>query len=465
MIGVVLAAAMAAASGAGDLPKRPNVLFVLVDDLGCRDLGGDGHPVHRTPHLDAVRSDGLTFRNAYCNAPNCAPSRAALMTGRHGARTGIHTVGSPRRGPESSRTLEPPANLTALPSEEITIAESLRAAGYRTGHVGKWHLGDDPTTQGFERNVAGTRRGHPRSYFSPYGNAALEDGPEGEYLVERLGRETVDLIEAFEAESPESPWFVVYAPYAVHTPIQAPSDAVDAMRTREPGLGDRAARYAVLVEEMDTAVGRILDAIDPTETFVFVMSDNGGLQPVTDMSPWRGGKGMLYEGGVRTPLHVIGPGIASAEVDAAVQLFDLHPTVLDLARVAPVDDRPIDGRSLKPLLDGAAWDRGPIFWHFPAYLEGRDAESREPERRFRTTPCGAMRSGRWKVIEWFEDGDVDLFDLDADPSERTDVSGDHPALARSLVESMRRWRGEIGAPMPTPIGDAGSDPVGEPSED
>lgn len=452
MIGLVFAAILGIQAGAADPPSRPNVLFILIDDLGCRDLGSEGHPEHKTPHLDAIRGDGVRFRNAYCNAPNCAPSRAALMTGRHGARTGVHTVGSPRRGPESARTLEPPPNRTTLSPDETTLAEPLRLAGYRTGYVGKWHLGDDPTSQGFERNVGGSRRGHPRSYFPPYENAALEDGPEGEYLVDRLGREVVDLIDDFERESPDSPWFVVYAPYAVHTPIQAPDDAVAEVRAREPELSERAARYAVLVETVDSAIGQVVDALDLRETFVFVMSDNGGLQPITDMSPWRGGKGMLYEGGVRTPLYVDGPGIVPAEVDVPVQLFDLFPTVLDLARIEPVTDLPIDGRSLKSAIEGRDFERGPIFWHFPAYLEGRDPESREPSRRFRTTPCGAVRAGRWKLVEWFEDGDLDLFDLESDPCERVDVSNVHPELTRSLAESLIRWREEVGAPMPTPTG-------------
>lgn len=438
-----------------DTGVRPNILFVVVDDLGCRDLSGEGHLRHRTPRLDAIREASIRFSNAYCNAPNCAPSRAALMTGRHGSRTGVHTVGSPKRGDAASRSLDPPANRTSLRDDEVTLAERLRLAGYRTGFVGKWHLGDDPTAQGFDVNVAGFRSGHPKSYFSPYRNPAMADGPAGEYLVDRLGCETVRMIEEMEAREPDQPWFVVYAPYAVHTPIQAPKVDVQNMRRRHPELTDREARYAVLVERMDAAVGTVVDTVDAARTFVFVMSDNGGLQPITDMAPWRGGKGMLYEGGVRTPLYVSGPGVDAREISTPVQLFDLFPTVLELAAVEPSDEVSIDGRSLGPMLAGGDFDRGPLFWHFPAYLEGRDSESRQPDRRFRTTPCGAVRSGRWKLIQWYEDGDLDLFDLETDPVESTDLSDSHPEQARELADVMSRWRVSISAPMPVAVPSGG----------
>ena len=432
---------------------RPNILLVLVDDLGCRDLAGEGHERHRTPALDALRAGSVRFTNAATNAPNCAPSRAALATGRHGTRTGIHTVGTPRRGKAEERLVEPPANRTLLEDDERTIAEILRDAGYRTGFVGKWHLGLDPTTDGFDENVAGGRAGHPKSYSPPYRNAALEDGPEGEYLVDRLGADTASMVSRFEAARGEDgrPWFVMYAPYAVHTPIQAPDEAVAEVQARFPGLSDRAARYQVMVERTDSAIAAVLAEVDPANTIVCVASDNGGLQPVTDMAPWRGGKGMLYEGGIRTPLWVRGPGFTPRDEPTPVQLFDLMPTIVESAGAVLPDDRAIDARSLVPALRAEPFDRGPLFWHFPAYLEGRDAETREPDRRFRTTPGGVVRDGRWKLIEWFEDGAVELYDLDADPGEAVNLAASNSEVRDRLHARLRGWRAGIGAPMPVAI--------------
>ncbi len=438
--------------GGSGVGRSPDILLIVVDDLGCRDLGGEGHDRHLTPALDALASGSIRLTNAACNAANCAPSRAALMTGRHGSRTGVHTVGSAKRGKQADRRIEPPANATTIGDDEHTIAESLREAGYQTGFVGKWHLGADPRTQGFDVNVGGSKAGHPKSYEPPYRNLALADGPDGEYLVDGLGRETAAMIHDFESDSDDRPWFVYYAPFAVHTPIQAPEASVNAMRARHPELSLREARYAVMVERTDAAIAEVLAVIDPAETVVCLVSDNGGVQPITDMSPWRGGKGMLYEGGIRTPMYVRVPGESPREEPMPVQVFDLHPTLLELARVDPPQDRAIDARSLVPLLDGSesGFEGGPLFWHFPAYLEGRDRESREPGRPFRTTPSGAVRDGRWKLIEWFEDGMVVLYDLETDPGEQNDLGSTRPEVRDRLLAGLRGWRAGIEAPMPKP---------------
>ena len=456
-VATVATGVMAAQDGGPEAEAGPpDVLLILVDDLGCRDLSGEGHAFHRTPNLDRLRSESVRFTNASCNGPNCSPSRAALVTGRHGSRTGVHTVGSPRRGKDTDRRLEPPANRFRIAETERSIAEALADAGYRTGFVGKWHVSADPRTQGFDVNAGGNKAGHPKSYFPPYRNPDLEDGPEGEYLVDRLARETIGIIDGFETADEDRPWFVMYAPYAVHTPIQAPAAAVAEFRTRNPGVDLRQARYGVMVEATDRAIGSILERIDGDGTIVCFASDNGGLQPVTDMSPWRGGKGMLYEGGIRTPLYVRGADFKPRDVETPVQLFDLHPTITELAGVGATEDVVIDAVSLVPSLRGAEMERGPIFWHFPAYLEGRDAESRNPDDPFRTTPSGAVRDGRWKLVEWFEDGALELFDLEADPGERVDRSADQPEIRDRLASLLRDWRASISAPMPQPISPPGS---------
>ena len=462
--GIVTAgtAAMAGQAGAGEAePTPPNVLLILVDDLGCRDLSGEGHANHRTPNIDRLRAESVRFTNAACNGPNCSPSRAALVTARHGSRTGVHTVGSSRRGKDRDRRLEPPANRVRIEEGERTIAETLAGAGYRTGFVGKWHVSDDPRTQGFEVNAGGNKAGHPKSYFPPYRNPDLEDGPEGEYLVDRLARETLGIIDGFEAAEDDRPWFVMYAPYAVHTPIQAPAAAVAEYRMRNPDVDQRRARYGVMVEATDRAIGSILARIDADETLVCFASDNGGLQPLTDMSPWRGGKGMLYEGGIRTPLYVRGADFEPRDVATPVQLFDLHPTITELAGAVTTRDVVIDAVSLVPLLRGEPMDRGPLFWHFPAYLEGHDAESRNPRDPFRTTPSGAVREGRWKLVEWFDDGEVELFDLESDPGERVNRSADRPEIRDRLKSRLAEWRTTVSAPMPRPVVAPASDPAAD----
>ena len=435
-------------------PEKPDILLIVIDDLGCRDLGVEGHSRHLTPAIDALAADSVRFSEAYCNGPNCSPSRAALFTGRHGSRNGVHTVGSASRGKPEERKVDPPVNARYIEGSEVTLAEILAAGGYRTGFVGKWHISEDPLEHGFERNVAGWRLGHPKSYFPPYGNPHLEDGEEGEYLVDRLGSETAAMIRDFESDPDGQPWFVAYSPYAVHTPIQAPVDAVEAMKKRHPGISNRAARYAVMVERTDAAIGEVLAAVDPDRTVVCFVSDNGGLQPVTDMAPYRGGKGMLFDGGIRSPMYVRGPGLEPRDVAVPVQVFDLHPTLLDLAGVPLPGKLTLDAKSLQPLLASPEGDisdsRGPIYWHFPAYLEGRDSESREPERRFRTTPAGAIREGRWKLVEWFEDGEVWLFDLESDPGETRNVGDDHPETRERLLSRLQGWRLGIDAPMPKP---------------
>ena len=465
-IGVGIAAALTGVvSGqVGGAPAESaplDVLLILVDDLGCRDLSAEGHATHRTPNLDRLRAESVRFTNASCNGPNCAPSRAALVTARHGSRTGVHTVGSPRRGKDKHRILEPPTNRSRIRDTERTIAETLAGAGYRTGFVGKWHVGDDPRTEGFEANAGGNKAGHPKSYFPPYLNPDLAEGPAGEYLVDRLARETVGIIDDFENADADRPWFVMYAPYAVHTPIQAPAAAVAEFRMRNPEVDLRQARYGVMVEATDRAIGSILERIDAETTLVCFASDNGGLQPVTDMSPWRGGKGMLYEGGIRTPLYVRGADFQARDVGMPVQLFDLHPTITELAGAVTTQEVVTDAVSLVPLLRGEPMDRGPIFWHFPAYLEGRDAESRNPRDQFRTTPSGAVRDGRWKLIEWFDDGELELFDLEADPGERVNRSADRPEIRDRLKSRLDAWRTTVSAPMPRPVSKSGQDPAAD----
>lgn len=430
----------------------PNFLIVLVDDLGYGDLGADlsgigGRAEHRTPNISRLAAEGLVLTHGYAAAPNCAPSRACLQTGRTTPRHGIYTVGTAARGKPPLRELIPVQNTTVLADEEVTLAEHLKPAGYTSAHLGKWHLGPDPTSQGYDFNVAGNKAGHPKSYFSPYKNADLEDGPEGEYLTTRLTDEAIGLLGKMEP-----PFLMHLAYYSVHTPLQAPPERVEERRA----AGVKSAKYAAMVEALDHEVGRLLAALEEAgleeDTVVVFTSDNGGHMPVTNQEILRGYKGTLDEGGVRVPWVVRWPGRIDPGVHSApVHHVDLLPTLMALAGAEAEPGTVLDGVDLTPLLTArTAPALRPLFWHFPCYLQGKS----DRFERFRTTPAGSLRSGRWKLIEFFHPGSsasprLELYDLEADPLEVTDLSEAQPERAASMYADLTRWRKGVGAPVPT----------------
>jgi arylsulfatase A-like enzyme len=436
-------------------PPPPNIVLVYIDDMGWRDAGFMGSTFYETPNIDGLAAGGLTFTNAYANAPNCAPSRASLLTGLYTPRHGVYTVGSPARGEAELRELIPAPNRTDLDTSFVTIAEMLRDAGYATGHVGKWHLGgagSSPADHGFDINVAGDNVGHPPSYFYPYRRAGREligltEGREGEYLTDRLTDEALRFIE----ENRRTPFFLYLSHYAVHTPLQGKPELIEKY-ARKPGTEEHHhAAYAAMIESVDESVGRVLARLDELgltdNTVVIFHSDNGGYGPATSMAPLRGSKGMLYEGGIRVPLAVRWPGhiTAGARDDTPVIGSDLYPTIRDLVGVTG-HSQPQDGVSLSSLLlNGAALAERPLFWHFPAYLEAY----RGMEDPWRTTPAAAVRVGRHKLIEWYEDGRRELYDLEADIGESNDLSLEQPELASQLLERLHRWQASVAAAMPT----------------
>ena len=439
------------------LARQPNIILIVADDLGWSDIACFGSEIHRTPRLDELARRGVRFTNAYANAPNCAPSRACLMTGLYPPRHGVYTVGSSARGKAANRKLVPTPNRTDLGEECVTLAEVLQRAGYATATVGKWHLGEDPARHGFDVNVGGFAAGHPKSYFSPYQNPALPDGDDGEYLTDRLTDEAIGFIE----QRRDGPFFLYLPYYTVHTPIQGRPEMVEEQRTRARQDSRIKPAYAAMVERLDFSVGRVLDALDRLEladtTTVIFLSDNGGHGLHTDNAPLRGSKGMLYEGGIRVPLIVVGPGVSRiGEVeDTPVIGTDLFPTIAEMAGISGRMDLSLDGRSLAPLLDRNAapavhtarapsWDKRPLFWHFPAYLEAY----RPSDGHWRTTPAAAVRIGRYKLIEFFEDGRQELYDLSSDPGELQDLAASMPERVAQLSETMRAWREETDAPVP-----------------
>ncbi|MFG0284292.1 MAG: sulfatase [Phycisphaerales bacterium JB039] len=425
----------------------PNIVLIVADDLGWTDAGFAGSDYYRTPRLDALAAQGAMFTQAYAACANCAPSRAAILSGQYAPRTGVYTVITSRRGREQDRRLLVPETKRRLDRQAVTIAEALRDAGYATGFFGKWHLGDGatgPIAQGFDTNVGGNLTGHPASYFSPYQNPDLPDGPEREYLTTRLTDEAIGFIKRADA-----PFFCMLSYYTVHAPLQPEQERLERARSRARGQRHRNARYAAMIDALDDNVGRLLDALDDglrDSTLVILTSDNGGFGGVTSAAPLRGAKGMFYEGGIRVPMLVRWPGVVEPGrvVETPVIGVDFYPTLLEIAG-AEQPAQPLDGVSLAPLLRGEAMGQRALFWHFPAYLESGGLI----EGPWRTTPCSVVRHGDLKLIEYFEDGRLELYDLGADPGEQRDLSEARSDDRDRLHALLRRWREDLGAPVPS----------------
>ncbi len=432
--------------------EKPNILFIIADDLGWKDTGFNGSQFFETPNIDKLASQGMFFTNAYANAPNCAPSRAAIMSGQYAPRTGVYTVGSSVRGESAWRKLIPTPNQHRLDAEKITIAEALKPAGYSTGFVGKYHLGNSrdkngPAEQGFDVNIAGCYNGKPASYFSPYYHEILKDGPEGEYLTDRLTDEAISFIDNHK----KGPFFLTMAYHSPHTPIQAKDEMIRKYIPKTPSNGQFDPIYAAMIESLDTNIGRLLDTLESLKisenTLVVLFSDNGGLHAVTSMEPLKGFKGMLNEGGIRVPMLVKWPGkIAPATVchDPVIGT-DFYPTFLEIAGAERPKKYELDGENLVPLFkQNGKLERDAIFWHYPVYLQAGYGLN----RMWRTTPAGVIRMGDYKLMEFFEDGHLELYNLREDIGETYNIALLEPEKAKEMQKRLSDWRTEIGVPFP-----------------
>jgi arylsulfatase A-like enzyme len=430
--------------------NSPNVVLILADDLGWKDVSFNGSNYYETPNIDRLASQGVFFSNAYSNAPNCAPSRAALLSGQYGPRTGFYTNHSSVRGENSWRAVHPTENHHQLDHDKITIAETLKENGYNTIHIGKWHVGDTPDyypeTHGFDINIAGHKSGRPTTYFSPYNIPNLENGSKGEYLTDRLASEAINFIE----NNKEDPFFLYMAFYSPHTPIQAKDSLIQKYIPKLPDNGQIDPIYAAMVETLDYNVGRILQSIEQQglsdNTIVIFFSDNGTTPPLAANKPLREYKGSMYEGGIRVPLIIKSPGCQGGFVnDTPVIGTDLYPTILDLLGVAPPKSYPLDGASLKPILEGnQSLNREAIYWHFPVYLDGEFGMN----KIWRSTPIGAVRKGDFKLMEFFEDGHLELYDLKNDIGEQYNVVDQYPEKTKELKELMMNWRADLKVSYP-----------------
>jgi len=444
--------------------KRPNVVLILVDDLGWADVGCFGSKYYETPHIDRLAREGMRFTDGYAACAVCSPTRAAVMTGRYPARLGVTDwirAKFQRRkgmvvkknpteyvGGRNRKVLCPP-NAFWMELEEVTIAEALKPAGYVSCHIGKWHLGDEaqwPERQGFDYNFGGCDFGQPPTYFDPYTRGrqgsipTLKPRKKGEFLTDREGDEAAKFI----ARHKDRPFFLYMAHYAVHTPIMGKADVIAKYKAKKPHGGQKNATYAALVESVDDAVGRIVSALDAAgvadNTIVIFTSDNGGLSGPTSNAPLRAGKGTPYEGGIREPTIVRWPGVvrASATCDVPITSVDYLPTVCEAAGVKPPPGRAIDGESILPLLkQTGALKRDAIYWHFPHY-------------RGRITPYSIIRAGPWKLLKRYDGKPYELFNLKDDLSETTDLSDRMPEKVQQLDARLVAWLKHVGAKVPRP---------------
>ncbi len=451
---------------------KPNIILILVDDLGWMDLSCQGSDYFKTPHIDRLAAEGMRFTDAYAACAVCSPTRAAVQTGRYPGRTGVTDwirsrfqrggIGTPHANPTEyvggpkNKLLCPP-NPFWLEHEEITIAEALGAEGYKSAYIGKWHLGDDawyPTKQGYDENRGGCDYGQPPSYFDPFnkpdhkdemiraGIPGLPGREEGEFLTHREADETEALIRKWK----DQPFFIQLGHYAVHTPIQAIEEV--AAKYQREGKTEANAKYAAMVESVDDSTGQILDTLEELgiddRTMVIFTSDNGGLDRdggPTENAPLRSGKGYSYEGGIRVPFLVRWPGVVPPGVtsDAPVTSVDLFPTALAAANVSPPTDRAIDGVSLLGHLKSGgkkSLRRDELFWHFPHY-------------RHAPGPYSIIRKGDYKLIKFWE-GILELYDLARDLGEEKNLANSMPEKVEELEKALTAGLENMGAKLPRP---------------
>ncbi len=437
------AGALAGSARLAAAEPRWNVLFVLMDDLGWHDLGPYGNTFIDTPNLNRFARESVRFTNAYAACPVCSPTRASIMTGQYPARLHLTDWIPGRKQWPYSKLLKLPFN-QFLPEENKTIPEAIAGHGYRTAAIGKWHLGGEghlPTDRGFDINIGGTAAGHPPTYFGPLELPNLKLEP-GEFLTQRLTYEGIRFMHADKAK----PFFLYEAHFTVHMPLQGQQQVIEKYRKRNTGDVDPI--YCSMVESADDSMGQLLKALDESKqadnTIVIFFSDNGGVRyqggrvpPVTNNSPLRAGKGHAYEGGIREPLMIRWPGVThgGTTIDTPVCSVDFLPTICEAVGAAPGT---VDGKPLQGLLHGQKMAERPLFWHYPHYSDQGGM------------PAGAVRLGEWKLIEFYEDGRLELYHLPDDPGEKRNLVRREAARAKKLHTLLADWRHSVNAAMPQP---------------
>lgn len=438
---------------------KPNLLFIYLDDFGWKDTSFMGSDFYETPNLDRLAKEGMIFTNAYSAAANCAPARACLLSGQYTPRHEIYNVGTGPRGKAEHRRLKHIPGVDTLDPSIKTWAQCLQEAGYHTATMGKWHLSKDPVPYGFDVNVAGTHSGGPpKGYYPPHPRVpGLDHVSDDEYLTDTLSNRAVDFVK----ENKARPWVLYLTHFAVHTPLDPKRELVGKYESKQPGELHNHVAMATMIESVDTGVGQVIDALDETgtreNTVIVFFSDNGGYGPATDMAPLKGYKGTYYEGGIRVPFFVNWPGVVEGgqENETPIIGVDLFPTFCELLGAELPQDQMLDGKSLVPLFRGeeAGFSERALFWHFPAYLQSYGPSTSDEQRDplFRSRPCSIIRKGDWKLHEYFERGEFELYDLRQDIGEANNLIEAEPEMAKLLKDELSAWRESVKAPVPTEL--------------
>ena len=423
----------------------PNIIFILADDLGWRDVGFNGSKFYETPVLDSLANEGIQFTNAYANAPNCAPTRASIMSGQYTFRHEVLTVHQSDKGDRKAQELVPVFGIDTLKQRILSIPEMLKIAGYHTAHFGKWHLGNDPQSgpkaHGFDINVGGWEKGSPKSYFSPYKNPELKDGPEGEQLTDRLTDEVIKYLDY--RKDVHEPFFINFWTYGVHAPLQTKEELVKKYEAKETVDRQTNATYAGMIETLDDNIGRLVKKLEENKqldnTIILFFSDNGGSWKATYNDPLKGCKGTLYEGGVREPAFVFAPGLFEGKkvIEQPIISTDFYPTFMDWAGVDQEPNQVLDGKSLTGLINGQQWEERPIFWYMPVFLPARGYANNV--YAFRNIPGAAMRKGNYKLIWYYNETFGELYDLSTDIGEEIDLREAKPKIYKEMMMELNQW--------------------------
>lgn len=461
--------------------KRPNVIFILIDDMGWKDIACMGSEFYETPNIDRIRNDGMLFTDAYAACPVCSPTRASIMSGKYPARVGVtHFIGGPnhsKKGGERGRLLSAPYT-PYLDTCEKSMGKAFKEHGYKTWHLGKWHLGSEeywPDKHGFDINIGGCHAGHPPGsghYFTPWEIPTIEPKDDDNYLTDRIGDEAVNLIETND----DTPFFMNLWFYQVHTPLMAKEETIKKYEKKRIDMGlDKQEEivegdffpvehkktirmqhrlvqsnpiYAAMIEHLDENIGKVLNALDrkgiADDTIIVFTSDNGGLSDAegspTSNAPLFRGKGWMYEGGTREPTLVKWPGVTEpgSKSDYVLTSPDWYPTLLEACGLPLQNDQHVDGKSFTDVLKGGSQDRGPIFWHFPHY--GNQGG----------TPGCSIRKGDWKLIEFFENRKLELYNLKEDISETNNLADKYPEKRDELLNDLEQWLSDVAALYPEP---------------
>lgn len=461
ILSLVLASQCASAT-----ERKPNIIFILADDLGYTDVSSYGSDYYETPNIDRLATEGMRFTDGYTNGSNCQPTRAALISGQYAPRTGVYTVGNVDRFDWQSQAMRPVLNNPILSPDKITIAQALKKSGYTTGMFGKWHLGHEgelhPSHRGFDEAIASSGK-----HFK-FTTIPKTTHKKGAYLADFLTDKSVEFIERHK----ELPFFLYLSHYAVHSPHHAKDSLVEKFKGKPASKGHHNPVYAAMIASVDESVGRIMDKIDQLglakDTLIIFTSDNGGVGSykssgveageITDNSPLRGGKGMFYEGGIRVPYLFRWKGVVPAGVvsDQPIASIDLFPTTLEMAGSPAPEGYTLDGVSYLSHLKNPdkRIDRDALYWHFPGYLGS-------PKNTWRAKPCSVIRSGSWKLIQSLEDQSLQLYNLKDDIGEVKNLAEEKPEVAANLLAKMDAWRKGINAPFPTKNESAGASSTGQ----